>query len=163
MEQDALPLQVSNIVVRDALLSDAGQILEMIAKLAAHHGDTADASLDQLVRDAFSTRPWIYLLVAEHEGKISGYAALCGLMQLQFGARGLDMHHLFVEAGVRGRGMGAALVKGSIVKARELACQYLAVGTHPDNLQAQAFYVAQAFERRPSYPPRFVCRLDEGR
>ncbi len=133
----------------------------MIAELASHHGDTASASAEQLVRDAFGERPWIYVLVAELAGRICGYAALCGLIQLQFGARGLDMHHLFVEADLRGRGLGVALIKGATMKARALDCQYLSVGTHPDNLDAQAFYLAQGFERRPSYPPRFVVRLGE--
>jgi ribosomal protein S18 acetylase RimI-like enzyme len=159
MERNTFPLFTTFGQIREARPSDVHEIVNMVRKLAAHHGDTAALTPDDLMRDAFGERPWIYLLVAEAQGALVGYAALYGLIQLQFGARGLDMHHLFAEAEFRGRGVGTGLVEACKMKAQALAGRYLMVGTHPDNREAQAFYEALGFVRRDSHPPRFVLQL----
>ena len=161
MEQDALPLFTPFGIVRDARRSDTDNIVQLVGKLAAHHGDDVALTSEDLARDAFGERPWIYVLVAEADGELIGYAALCGLIQLQFGTRGLDMHHLFIEGRFRGRGVGTALVDACKTKAKALSCRYLSVGTHPDNHEVQAFYEALEFMRRDCHPPRFSLRLED--
>lgn len=153
--------EVPGVRVRGARSAEAERIVQMVGRLAAHHGDAASLTSEDLLRDAFGHTPWIHLLVAEVEGELAGYAALCGLMQLQAGARGADMHHLYVEPGFRGQRVGPALVEGCKIRARALSCRYLTVGTRPDNLKAQAFYLSLGFELRPSYPPRFRMSLDD--
>ncbi|WP_019955964.1 GNAT family N-acetyltransferase [Yoonia vestfoldensis] len=155
-----LPLKTDFGLIREAQPSDADCLLHLIGQLAAHHADTQTLSRDDLLRDAFSEAPWIHVMVAETDGRLVGYAALCGLIQLQFGARGMDMHHLFTEAAFCGRGVGRGLIQASRIKAVSLSCRYLAVGTHPDNLDAQGFYVAAGFVRKDAFPPRFSMLLD---
>jgi GNAT superfamily N-acetyltransferase len=161
MEVKALPYETSFGSIREAQSNDTEEILRMVERMAAHHGDTSELVADALARDVFSAKPWVYLLVAEEKSGLIGYAALFGLAQLQFGARGLDMHHLFTETEFRGRGVGTNLVRACIYKSKALSCKYLAVGTHPDNLEAQAFYMSFGFKRRDSFPPRFIIRFDE--
>ncbi|WP_193746516.1 GNAT family N-acetyltransferase [Ruegeria sp. ANG-R] len=127
----------------------------MIEALARHHGDTPTASIQTIERDMFGDVPWVYTLVASVAGSIVGYASLYPLVQLQLGSRGIDMHHLFVEPRVRGAGIGKQLIAASIDKARDLSCTYMMVGTHPENLNAQAIYLACGFERRDGTHPRF--------
>lgn len=146
--------------VRPARPDDVPHLAAMVAALAAHHGDTATLTEDDLHRDLFGPPPWLTVLVAEDKGTVIGYAALCPLMQLQFGARGMDMHHLFVEPAHRGRGVGQALVAACRTAATQARCRYLSVGTHPDNHAAQAFYERQGFQRRDGSFPRFALRLD---
>lgn len=160
MGQDTLLLQTHFGIVRDARPSDTDSIVQMVGKLAAHHGDAVTLTPEDLVRDAFGEKPWIHVLVAETDGELIGYAALCGLIQLQFGVRGLDMHHLFTEEKIRGRGIGTTLVDACKTKAKALSCRYLMVGTHLDNHKAQAFYEALEFMRRDGHPPRFSLRLE---
>ncbi len=152
-------LQTAFGTIREARPADAARIVQMVGKLAAHHGDTPTLTADDLARDAFGETPWIHILVAESAGALIGYAALCGLIRLQFGARGMDLHHLFTEPGHRGRGVGQGLVAASRIKALSLSCRYLTVGTHPGNHRAQAFYAALGFERKDAHPPRFAMRL----
>lgn len=161
MEQNTLFLKTSFGSVRDALPSETDTIVRMVGKLAAHHGDSAALTAEDFARDAFGERPWIYALVAEADGDLVGYAVLCGSIQLQFGVRGLDMHHLFTERQFRCLGVGTSLVKACKIKAKSLSCRYLTVGTHPDNKDAQAFYEALGFVRRDSHPPRFSLRLED--
>ncbi len=143
------------VEIRAAVRSDAPRILSMIEVLAHHHNDIPSASLASVERDMFGDIPWVYTLVASIAGRAVGYAALCPLVQLQTGLRGIDMHHLFVDQRFRGAGIGRQLIQASIEKARNLSCSYLMVGTHPENSEAQAAYLACGFERRDGTHPRF--------
>ena len=153
------PDEPHTIEIRKANRADAECLFLMIKGLAAYHDDIASISLETLERDMSGDRPWVHILIAKIDGKAIGYSALCPLMQLQFGVRGMDMHHLFVESGFRGRGVGRALIQASLSLARDLSCSYMMVGTHPDNVTAQAAYIACGFERRDSSGPRFRISL----
>ncbi len=146
--------------IRDAHPDDTTVLLSMIRALAAHHQDVPDINAAALRRDVFGKPPWVHVLVAETKGKVIGYTVLSPLSQLQLGRRGIDMHHLFVERCHRGMGVGRRLIKGAIDKARALSCSYMMVGTHPDNSQAQATYLACGFTRRDAVHPRFHLALD---
>lgn len=159
MLKSTLPLKTGFGLIRFARRTDAERIVEMAGKLANHHGDTPTLTVDDLIRDISGKNPWLYVLVAEADGELVGYAGLCRLIQLQFGLRGMDMHHLFTEASLRGQGVGHSLVDASKITARALSCSYMAVGTHPDNHKAQAFYEKLGFERRDAHPTRFSIRL----
>ena len=159
-ERQDLPSFADFGAVRRARVADAARIVEMVGALAAHHGDASTLTADDLTRDAFGRRPWIHVLVADTGAALAGYAVLYGLVQLQFGARGMEMHHLFTEAGFRGRGVGCSLVDACKIEAISHACRYLAVSTDPDNRDAQAFYEARGFERRRANHSRFVIRLN---
>jgi ribosomal protein S18 acetylase RimI-like enzyme len=162
MEKPSLPHQTSFGQLRTAHPSDADAVVEMAHKLAAHHGDTASLSRVDLLGQAFSDPPSIYLIIAEADGLPVGYA-LCALLQPFFGARSFDMHHLFAETAFRGRGVGTSLVGACKLKAKELSCAHLTASTHPDNLAAQRFYETQGFLRRhgDDSGPRFGMRIGE--
>lgn len=150
----------ASVRVRDAIEQDIPHLQMMINALAYHHSDTPQIDTKALKRDIFGKIPWIYVLVAEIGKNVVGYAALCPLIQLQFGSRGMDMHHLFVEEEFRGVGVGKSLIEASMQKARNLACIYMTVGTHADNTDAQAVYLACGFEVRHGSSTRFGISLE---
>lgn len=162
MEIPSLPHQTTFGQVRTAHPSDADAVVAMAQKLAAYHRETASLSRVDLLRDAFSDTPWLYLSIAEADGFPVGYA-LCGLLQPYFGARSFDLQHLFAETAFRGRGVGTSLVEACKLKAEEMSCAYLTVSTRPDNLAAQRFYETKGFHRRndDSSGPRFGMRIGE--
>jgi len=123
----------------------------MARALAAHHSDVAEVTLDDLRRDTLGPSPWLYLLVAEGQG----YVALCPMAQLQFGVRGMDIHHLYVVPEARKRGVGRALIGAAVDLAKGLECRFVTVGTHPDNIAAQNAYLALGFAPRGMSGPRF--------
>ena len=147
------------MVIRDAIHSDLDVLLSMVQALAHHHGDVPNVSADSLERDIFGQIPWIYVLVAQVETEVVGYAALCPLIKLQDGVRGIDLHHLFVENRFRGSGLGRQLIEAAMQKARDLSCTTMTVSTHPNNMNAQAVYLACGFERRYGSNPRFHISL----
>lgn len=151
---------MSRITTRPAVSDDLPAVVEMAHGLAAFHGDAATLTVETLTRDALGAPPWITLLVAEARGALIGYAALCPLVQVQYGVRGMDMHHLFVRAEARGTGAGHALIAASVQVSKAQGCRYLAVGTHPDNTAAQGFYERAGFSRTTG-GPRFRLKLEE--
>lgn len=160
MQRNSILLQTDFGTVRCACPADVERIVQMVGKLAIYHGDTPAITADDLIRDVFDLNPWIYILVAEVGDELIGYVALCGLTRLQFGLRGMDIHHLFTEATFRGRGVGRSLVEASKIRAIALSCHYLTVGTHPNNHRAQALYESLGFERKDAHPPRFSIQLE---
>ena len=145
--------------VRPMTVHDVPAVLDMIRDLAAHHGDTPTVTQETLRRDALGEAPWYKVLVADREGMLRGYAVLIPLAQVQFGVRGMDMHHLFVRRQSRGAGVGRRLIDGSKDWCRRAGCRYLAVGTHPDNAAAAQVYRAAGFDPLPAPGPRFRIRL----
>lgn len=152
---------MAEIETGPATAADLPRLVSLIEALAAHHDDSAVTDTATLSRDILGETPWVTMIVARVAGDIVGYAALCPLVQLQFGVRGMDMHHLYVVPPHRGTGVGQALVKASQNAAASLGCRYLAVGTHPDNDAAQRFYERAGFDRLPG-GPRFRIKLAAG-
>ena len=161
MEREIFALDLPFGTIRSAYPSDTDGLLRMVGRLAGHHGDVATLTRESLKRDAFGPRPWIEILVAVAGGHLIGYAALCPLIRLQFGMRGLDLHHLFAEAGHRGHGVGTGLIESCKIRARAQDCGYLAVGTHPDNHAARAFYAARGFRPKAGDPTQFSLPLGD--
>lgn len=142
-------------LIRSVTENDLPELQEMVCGLARHHGDSATLTLDDLRRDALGAPPWLIILVAEAGERLLGYAALLPLGQLQFGIRGMDLHHLFIRENARGRGVGRMLVGACIDVARDRGCRFLAVGTSPRNQAAQDTYRALGFDQAPQAGPRF--------
>ncbi|WP_299045444.1 GNAT family N-acetyltransferase [uncultured Tateyamaria sp.] len=149
------------ITIRKMSHADVAEVVTMIAGLAACHDDQPDIDAERVTRDALGPHPWATILVADGGSKLLGYAALLPMAQLQFGVRGMDMHHLFVCRDARGNGVGAALVRACQDEARNMACSFMTVGTHPDNRKAMRFYEREGFLRRSGSGPRFSVRLDQ--
>lgn len=99
-------------------------------------------------------------LVAYVEGKTIGYAALLPLAQIQFGKRGLDIHHLYVATAFRRMRVGRALIDAAIYVARDAGCAFLMVGMHPDNVDGQAGYLASGFADARIGGTRFGMKIE---
>ena len=151
--------KTDQIDVRRIKKSDLPRLLTMIKALAAFNSDQSTTTLDDLHRDLLGPSPWLIVFVATVEDSLIGYAALCPLAQLQFGHRGLDIHHLFVEEPYRARGIGKKLIATSLQEAKRLGCAFIKIGTSAQNHIAQKAYLAAGFELEGSRGPRFKLEL----
>ncbi|MBV7408876.1 MULTISPECIES: GNAT family N-acetyltransferase [Roseobacteraceae] len=149
------------ITIRKMRETDVPEVVTMISGLAACHDDVPDIDPDRLARDALGKDPWMTVLVADGGSRLVGYAALMREAQLHFGARGMNLHHLFVCRDARGNNVGAALVRACREMAHSQECSFMTVGTHPDNHKAKRFYEREGFLRRSGTGPRFSVRLDQ--
>ncbi len=153
---DARP---ASVTIRAARPRDLAALAEMIAALAAHHGDTAQTNIGQLERDLFGPTPLIHALVAEAQAGLIGYAILCPLYRAQEGMRGMDLHHLFVQPAHRGTGIGHHLVEKARQHARQAGCGYLSVSAATGNFKAHRFYEGLQFTPGPVTGMRYLQAL----
>lgn len=109
--------------------TDLPALQRLIAAFASYAGGVASIGTTQLVRDLFGAQPWATALVAESSGRLVGYAILVPTYRAHLGARGADLHQLFVDDGHRGQGIGRLLVDAAMAHARGLECDYLTVGS----------------------------------
>jgi ribosomal protein S18 acetylase RimI-like enzyme len=150
-------MTIEGLKVRRAESADLPCVLEMVQALAHNHGDVPAATLQTLATDQ---RWGTIFLVACTGDDVVGYAALLPLAQIQFGRRGLDIHHMFVRAAFRSQRVGRALIDAGRDVAREVGCDYVMVGTHSENIAAQAVYRACGFSDAPIGGPRFGMRVE---
>jgi GNAT superfamily N-acetyltransferase len=145
-------------MIRAAEPRDLSQLCAMIAGLSAHHGDASSVTEADLARDLFGPAAWLHILVYDENG-LQAYAALTQLARLQYGQRGMDLHHLYVCTDHRGKGIGRAVLRASLDFARLNACSYVTVSALADNAPAQAFYLSQGFTLAPVSGVRFAFDL----
>lgn len=131
MTQRANPLNI-----RNGKPEDLPHVAHMVRALAAHHGNRAKTNASVLTREFFGPTPWGHLLVAEIAAELLGYAALCPVIRLHEGTRGMELHHLFVRRAFRGQGVGRALICRAETTAIGFHCAFLNVGAHPANRDA---------------------------
>jgi len=146
--------------IRDGRAADAPDIVAMIEALSLYHGDVAGIGLEDVIFLCFGPSPWLRLIVAEHDRRIVGYAALQKKVQLQFARRLMDLQHLFVIPQMREQGVGRALIAHAAEHARLHRCAGLTLGVMAQNTPAQAFYRALGFQvRETGGAIQMVCRL----
>ena len=145
--------------IRAVERGDLAALLAMVVALTQHHGDVARVTFESLERDFLGPAAWYHGLVAVQDAKVVGYAAALPLGRLGYGARGLDLHHLFVIPDARRLGVGRALVRAVEDLGRNLGCSYVIIGTHPDNVAAQAYYQHLGYGPHASTGKRFTKPL----
>lgn len=146
--------------IRPMAPRDTRQVIEMIAALAAFHKDVPAITEDSMTMMAFGPLPCLKVLVADGDAGLVGYAAILPTAKLEQGQMGLEVHHLYVKARVRGTGVGRALIDACRTEAMRRGAQYLSLGTDPANETAGTFYERRGFERRMMHAPRFRLELE---
>lgn len=136
---------MDNLTIRPVEARDLRALSDLVDSLARHHGDTARVTQAGLARDCLGQAPWLRLLVAERHGGLVGYAALCPRARMQFGQRGMELHHLFVHRPLRGQGIGQALLEAAVDLSRQLDACFLTVASDTGNAAALAFYERAGF------------------
>ena len=144
------------VTIRAPRLADLPQLAMMIKALAAHHGDAAETSPERLERDLFGPHPWISALVAEADDTLIGYAILVPMCRANESRRGMDLHHLYVEDGQRGNGIGQHLVDRAKTMAQKAGCDFLSVSAATGNFAAHRFYEHMDFTPRPVTGMRYL-------
>lgn len=92
-----------------------------------------------------STRPED-VLVAELDGGVVGYAKIRPPTPLESNAHVLQIQGLAVDPAVHGRGVGRALVEGTLAEARRRGARKLSLRVLASNRNAERLYAACGFE-----------------
>jgi GNAT superfamily N-acetyltransferase len=101
-----------SVGVRDAERADAPLMLKFITDLAAYErlGHEAVATEADIVRELFGPAPKVFCQIAEWNGAPAGFALWFYTFSTFLGRHGIWLEDLFVEPGMRGHGIGKALL-----------------------------------------------------
>lgn len=117
---------------------DLPDLLKMIGKLCAFHGDACQMGLAD-AQAQFIVGPLI-AFIARNDEQAAGYCVLEPHWRPMETGPMLDIAHLFVEEPLRGRGIGKALIGAAVACAGAQGASRLTIGTSPDNPGAAAAY-----------------------
>lgn len=101
-----------SLAIRDAAREDAPLILRFIRDLADYERlrHEAVATEDDIVRDLFGTEPKVFCQIATWNGEPAGFALWFYTYSTFLGRHGIWLEDLFVPPGMRGHGIGKALL-----------------------------------------------------
>jgi GNAT superfamily N-acetyltransferase len=134
--------------IRPATPADIPQILTFIRALAAYEREPQAVMATEagLMRDGFGSNPFYFCLIAEHDDQPAGFALYFFNYSTWVGRPGLYIEDLFVEPGVRGLGIGKALLERVAAIAVEKGCLRLQWAVLDWNTPSIEFYKAMGGE-----------------
>ena len=143
--------EVTNVTIIDGDLSRADHQKALVAMLDAFMLDQDGVPLSEQVKremiPGLRAHPACYVLLAYRDGMPVGFS-ICFLGFSTFLARPLlNIHDIFVDLSVRGRGIGAMLLERIETQARELNCCRITLEVREDNRVARGLYRKVGFDR----------------
>ena len=101
-----------SLIIRPAVATDAAQIIGFIADLAAYEklSHEARATEADILRDLFGDTPKVFCEIAEWDGQPVGFALWFYTYSTFQGRAGIWLEDLYVDPGLRGKGIGKALL-----------------------------------------------------
>jgi GNAT superfamily N-acetyltransferase len=134
------------VKIRLAARNDAPAAVGLMAQLAEFSHGQIDAGVEERFR-AMIKLPTHAIFVAEDEREqVIGLLTISQRWTLWHTGPCALIEELVVDEGVRGQGVGRALIQAAIGWARAQGCSEVEVSTEADNLKAQAFYQRLGFD-----------------
>jgi GNAT superfamily N-acetyltransferase len=132
---------MSGVTIRPARPEDAETILKMMRELARHDGmeGYVSTTVERIWQGCFGDPPACYVLVAEMDGSIVGYASYTFNWENWNGMHYLALNELYVRDEARGQGIGRRLMQVVARVALERDC-WARWEVVPSNRGALAFY-----------------------
>ncbi len=145
--------------IRDAVAGDEPALQGVVFAVLAEYGlnpdpEGTDADLKD-VQAHYIARGGLFLAVTGADGQIVG----CGGL-LPVDAQSADVRKMYLLPAARGHGLGGALLRRLIARAREMGCQRVTLETAAQLKQAIVLYKRFGFERQP-IPAHLAQRCDQ--
>jgi len=102
----------SSISIRRARSDEAGLVLTLVRELAEYEKLSHEVeATEPMIADAlFGANPRLFCDIAEYDGEVAGFAVWFINFSTFGGRSGIYLEDLFVRPGLRGRGIGKALL-----------------------------------------------------
>ncbi len=148
-----------NIKIREAELADLELIVDFISQKSEFDGSKnfLAATADKLQQTLFCQPPLVRVLLAEVAGKAVGFAMFYASYSSLLTQPCLWLDDLFVQAPMRGMGVGTALLKYLAQIAESTNCGRMEWTVNTANAPGIAFYEKQGARILENIR---VCRID---
>jgi GNAT superfamily N-acetyltransferase len=142
----------AGVTIRLAQRSDLPALVAMFAADdVGGHGDTTDAAALPAYRDAFdriAANPFDTLYVAEMDGAVVGtFQTTLGTSLPSRGSSSLTIGAVQTRADMRGRGIGAEMMRYAIERGREAGVKLVQLMSNNDRVDAHRFYKRLGFRQ----------------
>lgn len=148
------------MMIRFATKEDIDEILTLCKEHAefeeSHY--TAEGKKEALLKALFSDSPLLYCLVAEHEGKIYGYATFMKQFSTWDAAHYVYLDCLYLREEARGLRTGEKLMEEIKKESLKLGCELMQWQTPDFNTRALKFY--NRMEAYSKTKERFFLRIE---
>jgi GNAT superfamily N-acetyltransferase len=136
------------LTIRPAAAGDLAAVLELYAQPEIDDGDVLSIDEAARIHSRFSRYPDYTLYVAEQGGAVVGSFALLVMDNLgHLGAPSAIVEDVVVAPALHGRGIGQAMMRFALGRAREKGCYKLMLSSNAKRERAHAFYEALGFDR----------------
>ncbi len=132
--------------IRPATTSDAPAAVGLMAQLNEFGHGQVDAGVEDRFRAMLVLPQHAIFVAQDDQGQIVGLLTASHRWTLWHMGPCALIEELVVDKGVRGQGVGRALIQAAIEWAKAQACSEVEVSTETDNAAAQAFYRRLGFE-----------------
>lgn len=134
--------------IRPATEADLAAVLALYGQPEIDDGDILPVAQAAVIFRRFARYPDYTLYVAEEHGRIVGSFALLIMDNIgHLGAPSAIVEDVVVDPVLHRHGIGKAVMRFAIDKAREKGCYKLMLSSNARRQQAHAFYEAIGFER----------------
>ena len=135
-------------LIRGASPGDLADLVALLEAQFRDHGIALAASrLEAAVGGMLAEPARGRILVAEVDGRIAGVAVLSFIWALEHGGHSAWLDELYVEPGLRGRGIGGELLGRAVAEARRLGCAAVDLEVERSHRRAEGLYRRAGFRR----------------
>ena len=132
-------------IVRPARSDDLAALLSLYAQLGGADVPFAPGAAEAALASLLAF-PGATLLVADHEGAVTGTVTVIVVPNLTHGAQPwAQLENMVVDATVRSAGVGHALMAEALRIAREAGCYKVQLQSRNERTDAHRFYAREGF------------------
>ncbi|MEJ2560700.1 MAG: GNAT family N-acetyltransferase [Anaerolineae bacterium] len=132
--------------IHPASPNDAPAAVGLMAQLAEFSHGQVDTGVEDRFRAMIKLPTYAIFVAKNDNGHVVGLLTISQRWTLWHTGPCALIEELVVDEGVRGQGVGRALIQAAIDWAKTQRCSEVEVSTEADNLKAQAFYRRLGFE-----------------
>ncbi|MBK8258217.1 MAG: GNAT family N-acetyltransferase [Polyangiaceae bacterium] len=134
--------------IESATLPDLPVVVELLSRQLRDHGITQSTdTLEYALRGILEVPARGHVFVARLDGQIVGLACLSFLWTLEHGGTAVWLDELYVLPEKRGDGVGGALLRSALERARQIGAVAVDLEVDVDHARAERLYEREGFVR----------------
>src|SRR5262249_18615178 len=137
---------MGEIEIRSASAGDLESVTSLLRKqLEEHRIDTSDDAVRLAVNGMLADRDRGFILVALNDKRLVGVAYVSFTWTLEHGGRSAWLEELYVLPDERDQGLGRAMLRAVLDKAREAGCAAVDLEVDTQHARAEHLYAREGF------------------